>query len=96
MEQISEALIFSRSPSGIIRRACSANKTNKRQLEISVRALLRKEEILRTVLMNYQILSSGKLRSKMSLILDQLAFSLALSVLGVAGIWCVRGFILGL
>lgn len=28
----------------------------------------------------------------MSLILDQLAFSIAASVLGVAGIWYVRGF----
>lgn len=72
--------------SGIIRRACSANKTNKRQLEISVWALLRKEGILKTedeenntvFLMNCRIPSRGEaaleLRSKMSLILDQLAF----------------------
>lgn len=45
--------------------------------------------------MNCQILSCGaaalELRSKMSLILAQLAFSIALSVMEVADIWCVRG-----
>lgn len=90
--------------SGIIRRACSANKTNKRQLEISVWALLRKEGILKTedeenntvFLMNCRIPSRGEaaleLRSKMSLILDQLAFFCRCVCFfwgGAAGIWCV-------
>lgn len=47
------------------------------------------------LLMNCQILSSAaaasELRSKISLILDQLAFSASAS--GAAGILCVRGFI---
>lgn len=64
-----------------------------------------KEEILKTVakritslLMNCWILSAGaavlKLKGKMSLILDQLALYITVSVLEFAGIRRMRGFIL--
>lgn len=78
--------------SGIIRGACSANKTNKRQLEISAWGLLRKEEILKTEDEENNTASS---ELSESLILDQLAISIAVSVQGVAGVWRVRVCILG-